>query len=116
MRDTVLMTCGTSLLGNAGRAIGKELASSSDSLLRWLRTLDVSDKSCGAEINGLACMVEELPDILDPGEVILYVSDTDEGALVGRALKVVMPEKFDLAKVQIVRVEGLDPSDSGSFR
>ncbi|EFC90525.1 CRISPR-associated protein, APE2256 family [Dethiosulfovibrio peptidovorans DSM 11002] len=116
MRDTILMTCGTSLIGNAGRAIGKELASSPDSLLRWLRTLDVSDKSCGAEINGLACMIEELPDTLDPIEVILYVSDTDDGILVGKVLETVIPEKFDVSKVKLVRIEGLNPKHPDTFR
>ncbi len=112
MRDTVLMTCGTSLTRNAG----KEIAVSSESLIRWLRKLDVRDRSCGAEINGLACMMDELSEMLDPKEVFLYVSDTEEGLLVGRVLETVIPEKFNVSKVESVRIEGLNPNHIDSFR
>nr|WP_321500819.1 putative CRISPR-associated protein [uncultured Dethiosulfovibrio sp.] len=112
MRDTILVTCGTSLARNAG----KENAASLESLTRWLKTLDIRDRACGAEINGLACMMDELPNLLDPKEVFLYVSDTDEGRFVGKALEIAIAQKFDITEVKAICIEGLDPDSTDVFR
>jgi putative CRISPR-associated protein (TIGR02619 family) len=105
------MTCGTSLIKNAVRENG-----SSENIARWLKSKDIRDRSCGAEINGLACMMEELPGLVDPKEVVLYVSDTEEGSLVGKTLAVVIHEKFNIPRVRSICVEGLDPGNPAIFR
>lgn len=61
IRGVVLMTCGTSLTRKAVQENG-----SSENMARWLRPKDTCNRSCGAEINGLACMMEELPGLVDP--------------------------------------------------
>jgi len=110
LRDVVLVTCGTSLLGNMNReGVQKKDFSS------WIREHDPSYKGFGAEINSLHAIMEEYADEVAPKEVVLYLSDTEDAKIVEAYLLEMIPLFFNVS-LQSRTIAGLDMSRPDLFR
>lgn len=121
MKNTLICTVGTSLLGNLRRDKG-ELGQAFDrknwnEVNRLLLQRNNTDRACGAEINSIA-------RICDRGifssriHLIFLVSDTDDGLRVGKLLQMYYesrenPDRFDEVRYQVL--EGLKDNDPNEF-
>jgi putative CRISPR-associated protein (TIGR02619 family) len=91
MRDILISTAGTSLLGNIKHHENKKLQHFMDekdsfALCRELLNINQSQRICGAEINSVASIVEK--DLVHGRALhLILVSDTSEGRFVGEVLQ-----------------------------
>ena len=110
MRDIVLVTCGTSLLGGMKRDKVEP-----EGFSRWFKSYDASYGNFGAEMNSLWAMGKEYPEEVEPREAVLYLSDTEDGKKVGGYLTQMIPELLGLS-VQSRVISGLDMDRPEVFR
>ncbi len=110
MRDIVLVTCGTSLLGGMKRDKVEP-----EGFSRWFKSHDASYGNFGAEMNSLWAMGKEYPEEMEPREAVLYLSDTEDGKKVGGCLAQMIPELLGLS-VQSRVISGLDMDRPEVFR
>lgn len=121
----IIATVGTSLLTNLEGLKKKESLSEKEAELlqlvevkeweqvaRVLRSLDASERICGAEINSL-CSLEKKGQIQSPPQKIHFcISDTEKGQILGELLRLYYRER----PVEIHEVNGLQDSDPNRFR
>ena len=123
MRNILISTAGTSLLGNIERDGGSELkqfkaAENIKGMCSELLKYDPSSRICGAEINTVASMVSKQM-LAGRFYHLILVSDTDDGRLVGRVLEQFFLSKhcpigFEKAEYRVV--EGLNSDDAARFQ
>lgn len=121
VRDRLIVTVGTSLLGSLAR--NDELkgfleAKDVSGLVRHLLSLDPSNRACGAEINSTLSLVSRGKVILDT--VYLIHSDTPEGTLIGEVLKSYFindrgPFGLKEHHVHLVKIDGLVDANPAKF-
>ncbi|AGY58606.1 putative CRISPR-associated protein [Gloeobacter kilaueensis] len=122
MKDTLICTVGTSLLGNLKRAADQKLQNAYTSenwpeVLSLLKKLSVDAKICGAEINSTAAIVSR--NYLDHCQrLILLYSDTPDGENVGKLLQSYFDSSKELAfkEVSARPLKGLTDRDVRSFQ
>lgn len=122
MRDILICTVGTSLIGNLKRgAAGPAAALDAGNARRLaveLAGMNPGDRILGAEINSVDSIVRQ--GLLSaPGALHLLVSDTDDGRFTGETLKAYFrsprqAHRFETAVYRVV--EGLTDSDPGRFK
>jgi len=123
MRDTLICTVGTSLLGNITRAGDPELgdlwkARNAKGLAVRIASFLPDERILGAEINSIHSIISQ-GMIQDRKRVIFLVSDTDEGRFTGSVLDSYYqnnktPDKFDEATFDVI--DGLTDEDVNLFR
>lgn len=101
--STLLATVGTSLF-QGDRSPQKR------DLLARLQDLDWTERSAGAELNSLA-LLQSAGYVSSDCVIHYFLSDTDEGQLVGDVLLAVIGRD----RVRLHRVEGLDPGKPDVF-
>ncbi len=122
MRDTLICTVGTSLVGNLSRLDDPGLRKLYDDgnakgLAVELAKHDPTDRTCGAEINSITRILSA--GLLDQRQnLLLLVSDTEDGARVGEILRHYHstgknPEAFN--NVEAHTVDGLQHQDPARF-
>lgn len=126
MRDILIATCGTSIIGNA-RDIKTEVLGNrnynqmtkeegliiKDKIKNKLKNKNMTDKDFGAELNSTFYLIEK-------GEfskkiVYLIVSDTIEGELAGELIKELLIENLKIEKVEIRKIEKLNIAKEYEF-
>ncbi|MFP4255145.1 MAG: putative CRISPR-associated protein [Halothece sp.] len=122
MRNTLICTVGTSLVGNLSRSEGDLQTAFSQQnwqqVARLLNQLENTDRACGAEINSISRICEK--NLLDqPLRLIFLVSETEAGKATGQLLKqyyqnVKNPIQFETVEVRILK--GLRDDDVKAFR
>ncbi|MBF0201028.1 MAG: putative CRISPR-associated protein [Desulfamplus sp.] len=124
MRDILVSTVGTSLIGNIGRdgdaVLKNPLASrNAKDLALALCGIDHAHRICGAEINSVAGIISQ--NLLDQRHMhIILTSDTEDGRFVGQVLSQYYSSRhngqsrFSHAKVE--SVTGLTPEDTSRFK
>ncbi len=123
MRNTLLCTVGTSLLGNITRCDNADLkknltARNAKGLALALLRLAPNDRTCGAEINSVAAIVDKRL-LSDSQTITLLVSDTDDGRFVGEILKLYYTDQknpFVFSEASVNVVEGLEDGRVHRFR
>lgn len=122
MRNTLICTVGTSLLGNLSRSEGELYTAFSQQ--NWkqvallLNQLENTDRACGAEINSISRICEK--NLLDQQlRLIFLVSETDSGKATGELLKLYYkdiknPIQFETVEVRVLK--GLRDDDVKAFR
>ena len=123
MRDTVICTVGTSLIGNFAEGDSERVAGflrdrNEKAIALELLNIGPDDRLCGAEINSMNGIVRK--GIVEKRRLIkLLVSDTGDGRFIGGILKHYFksgknPIGFD--EVEIAVVEGLTDQDVKRFK
>ncbi len=123
MRNILISTAGTSLLGNIERDGQGDLkkfkaAENIKGVCAELLKYDQTSRICGAEINTVASMVSKQM-LAGRFYHLILVSDTDDGRLVGRVLEQFFLSKnagigFEKAEYRVV--EGLNSEDAARFQ
>ena len=123
MRNTLICTVGTSLLGNLGRSTDESIqkAFKEDNLNQLALLLLKKDnwaRICGAEINSITSICKG--KVLDDYQRLVFlVSDTDDGKKIGKLLKLYYENSNNTIKfrdVDIRVLEGLKDSDVKAFK
>ena len=122
--NTLLCTIGTSLFGNLSRLAGEP---QTDAALaraysdgNWpevasrLRRVAPTDRLCGAEINSVADLISDPEKKIEPVQIHLLHSDTEDGAAIAAVLESYF--KSDRWQVGCHRVTGLRDDDPQQFR
>ena len=123
MRHTLICTVGTSLLSNLKYENDLEVqsllkAKNWHKLSLWLLKKDNNDRVCGAEINSISSIIKK--GFLEQTQnIILLVSDTDDGRDIGKLLESYYsnnqnPIKFE--KVNYRDLKGLRDDDVVAFK
>lgn len=121
MRSYILCTVGTSMLGNLRRELGlaPDALPAEQAALAFLRGRDGHERACGAEINSLTGMLDgqrlSAGTVERPAELHLLVSDTAEGAWIGRVLEAYWRKAPGVEAVGCTRLDGLDDADPAMF-
>lgn len=121
MRSYILCTVGTSMLGNLRREMGlaADALPAEQAALAFLRRRGGHDRACGAEINSLTGLLDgqrlSAGTVERPAELHLLVSDTAEGAWIGRVLEAYWRRADGVAAVGCTRLDGLDDADPAVF-
>lgn len=122
MRNTLICTVGTSLLGNFSRADEKYRKALNDQNWQQLSLLllecENSDRICGAEINSITSICKANL-MAAKKKLIFLVSDTQDGNKIGQLLKLYYensknPIRFE--SVEIRPLVGLRDDDVKAFR
>jgi len=123
MRDILISTAGTSLLGNLRHHENKRLkqladANDASALCRELLNMDQTQRMCGAEINSVASIVEK--GLVHGRSLhLILVSDTSEGRFIGEVLQEFYGSRkndirFDKALFKVIK--GLTADDPRRFK
>ncbi len=124
MKDSILSTVGTSLLMNLKRlaqtaeawtqGLNEQVLQAQNAIpvAKYLQRLDPAHRDCGAEINSITSL-ERKGYLKGKKALHLLISDTDEGAFVGKVLQYY---RDGFAEVTVRRVEGLHDKDFKAFR
>lgn len=122
MRNTLICTVGTSLLGNLSRSEGELYTAFSQQnwqqVAMCLNQLENTDRACGAEINSISRICEK--GLLDqPLRLLFLVSETEAGKTTGQLLKQYYqsqrnPVQFETVEVRLLN--GLRDDDVKAFR
>lgn len=87
MRNTLICTVGTSLLGNLRRNQEEALAKKNwQQLVFWLLDLPNTARECGAEINSIASICNQ-KFLTNTFRLILLISETEDGKVIGEILR-----------------------------
>lgn len=123
MRDILVCTVGTSLIGNIIRSNDLDLKkcyeeNNSQGIAVELCRHAPDDRLCGAEINSINSIIEKC-HLTSRGALKLLVSDTDEGQFIGRVLcqyykSSKNKSRFEVADFEVI--EGLNDVDVNRFR
>lgn len=120
-RDSMVCTVGASLKTNFDNEVkkGKDLPPlGSKEALEWmLQQEPEKERVLGAEINSITSMIRQ--GLLDSRQnLILLVSDTSDGELIGQTLKEYFENHPDIGfkRVEVRKVEDLDDSRINDFR
>ncbi|MBF0390711.1 MAG: putative CRISPR-associated protein [Desulfamplus sp.] len=131
MRDILISTAGTSLLGNIKNSILNSsndkyhhikkyfVSNESKSMAQGLCQLNDIDRICGAEINSVAFILSQ--GLLNERFYhFILVSDTEHGEIVGNTLLNYYSEPFNkksrFQNVKIHKVDGLNSDDAKRFK
>lgn len=125
VRDILITTAGTSLMGNLAQLPdGSSLKNcltlkKAPQLARELCLLDENERICGAEINSVSSILAQ--NLLhDRFFHIILVSDTEPGDFVGQVLEHYYTtrhnKKSRFTNVEVYRVEGLTSHDARTFK
>ena len=123
MREVLICTVGTSLLGKiseltnneAGRAVQK---SNVKGLVSRLLELDPANSLCGAEVNSITSMLKS-GALKSPTSLWLLLSDTQEGNQTGQILTLYYKNprnQHRFKHVTVETVEGLSHYDPANFK
>lgn len=116
-RDSMVCTVGASLMSNFNRDKALPPLESKEALTWMLEQDPENERTLGAEINSIASLIK-LGILNQRRNLILLVSDTPGGEMVGKVLK----EYFELhpevgfEKVEVRTVEDLDDSRINDFK
>lgn len=111
MKDTILTTCGTSLIKNLKRA-----EVNPHNAIPWLKNKDPLDRVCGAEINSIAHMLKEYGSEIEATYISLYLSDTEDGRETEKILSEILPHFFKKVNVSTKIIEKLTPDNPDQFQ
>ncbi|MBF0259995.1 MAG: putative CRISPR-associated protein [Desulfamplus sp.] len=131
MRDILVSTAGTSIIGNINSMLKnqadcenehlKKYFASKDSskIAQWLCQLDDTDRHCGAEINSVAGIISQR--LLHERFLhFILASDTENGEFVGTVLKHYYSDSSNknsrFQNTKLHRVEGLTSDDAKRFK
>lgn len=131
MRDILISTAGTSLLGNINSMVKNPadydnvhlkkhfISRDSRKMAEELCKINDSDRLCGAEINSVAGILSQ-GLLHDRFFHVILVSDTDDGNFVGTILQHYYSgscnKKSSFQKAELHKVEGLTSDDAGRFK
>ncbi len=121
MRDIIITTVGTSLLGNLRRSEDGDWQKLLDQgnakgLAVRMAALDPTDKILGAEVNSLASLVQR-DGGRPPARLKLLVSDTGDGRLTGSILRHYFAgPPWRLPEVETAVLDGLTDQDVNQFQ
>ena len=111
MKNSIICTVGTSLLGNMRR----NNIEGKDEILRKLSKTDETDRICGAEINSNYSIIKN-NYINELKSIYFCVSNTDDGELVGEILSRYYENKYPQCQTEIRIVEKLQSNDYKAFK
>ncbi|MBD3398080.1 putative CRISPR-associated protein [Candidatus Micrarchaeota archaeon] len=115
----ILVTVGTSALGNVRRALNTNDLPSIQEALEVLKRVGPEDRTCGAEVNSNRRLLEGMRlscgETLQPYELMFLVSETDEGRWTGDLLKAYYNGLRGVDKADWKEIEGLSPVNAGRF-
>lgn len=123
MRDTLICTVGTSLMGNVARADDAELVRLLDDrnakgLAVRLGSFEPDEHLLGAEINSIHSIVSQ-GLITERKKLLFLVSDTDDGRFTGNVLSLFFNSSSSLHRFEDAGyevIEGLTDTDVNLFR
>lgn len=113
-RDILICTVGTSLLGHHAEITGKDPGK----LVTTLSGLDPTSRLCGAEVNSITSILQK-GYLADRTRLVLLVSDTEDGALLGEVLRRYYLDRANtwrFREAESISMVGLTDTDIRRFR
>ena len=123
MRDILICTVGTSLLGNLARSEDADILSlleerNEKGVVVALGKIAQEERICGAEINSIASILKH-GYLNERSRLVFLVSDTDDGRFLGQVLKLyyeLSGKSWRFDDVEVSTIEGLTHADARLFR